>query len=425
MDMIKNYSELATTYQRRDVLDIAEAGLKAIQPENVMNERFKLNGNFLKIGGRRYSLREYENIYLVGFGKGSGKIADIIYDRMGNKIREGYVIDNVPHRGTPYEFVLGSHPVPSWENFRFTENLFDRLENLYKKDLVLTVVCGGGSSMLAYPANIDLEKKQKFTEALLDSGAPISESNTMRKHLSKVKGGGLARLLYPSSVIGMIFSDVPGNDVSVIASGPTSYDHTTANDAWGLMKKYGIGKKADIRRSDLVETPKKKEYFENVNNTLMLTPMQALRAMAARSRQMGYLTRIYKDNLEGEARTLGKVLIEENNGGVLLSAGESTVKVVNKYGDGGRNRELVLGALPYIDDRTTLCSISTDGWDFKEYAGAIADVHTLEKVREIGKNIDDYLDSNDSGKFFKDVGGNIDTGKLSMNLSDFQIVLKK
>lgn len=430
MGIVRNYSQLATTYERRDVLDILEAGLRKIQPKMVMAEKFRLNGNFLKIGAERYSLREYDNIYLIGFGKGSGLISSIIYNKIGDRIDEGHVIDNVPRKDPRYSFALGDHPVPSENNFSFTRGLFDRFSKLKEDDLVLAVVCGGGSSMLTYPAKVSVEKNRDFTRALLASGADIRDGNTMRKHLSKVKGGGLAKLLYPATVVGMIFSDVPGNDPSVIASGPTSYDATTADEAWETMNKYGIPRKAGIERGDLVETPKDAPYMSylssSVRNVLMVTPRDALLEMKSKAEKLGYRSWIYRDDLQGEARRMGEELVARNEEGVLLAAGESTVKVLNPNGDGGRNREVACGALRHLDENTTFCSASTDGWDFKEMAGAIVDMGTVRRAREMGMDPLSYLDSNDTGRFFKELGdGNIETGKLDMNLSDVYISLRK
>jgi glycerate-2-kinase len=285
----------------------------------------------------------------------------------------------------------------------FTDNLIKRFKefNLTEKDLILVVVCGGGSAMLIHPYKISLEKKIKVGEALLESGADIIEINTIRQHLSTVKGGGLAEILYPARVASVIFSDVPGNNLSYIASGPTVKDDTTIDNAISLLKKYNLMDKLGLSREDFSENPREDKYFEKVSNILVLSNLTALNAMKKKAEELGFKAEVLSDKFEGEARTVGRELIEKTgNHSILLVGGETTVKVVGK-GEGGRNQEVVLGALSFIDEKTIICSFDSDGWDNSPFAGAIGDTKTLEKAKELGINPLEFLNSNNSLLFFQ------------------------
>ncbi|MEM5812015.1 MAG: DUF4147 domain-containing protein [Candidatus Aenigmatarchaeota archaeon] len=414
--IIKNFSNLALSKDRSIALEIIEAGLKSLDYSKVLT---RINFNFAK----------YKNIFLIGFGKGSAEISKIL----GKKINfsEGYVIDLKKPKDFPQKinFYQGTHPLPSRENFEFTKKVIERFEGrLTKDDLVVVVICGGGSAMFVYPAKISLERKIQINQELLKSGANIYEMNIVRKHMSLVKGGGLCKVLYPAKVLSLIVSDVPGNDLSIIASGPTVKDLSTKDDALKIIKKYDLS----VIKGNLIETPKEGKYFENVENKLILSNLTALEAMKEKAKELGFIGKILSDNLKGEVRKVAKELLEKIQNSkekIILFGGETTVKVKGK-GKGGRNLELVLWFLKYAYLRRKnkikplIISINSDGWDNTEYAGGIGDELTIKKSIEKKLKIDEFLKNNDSFNFFKKVKDGIITGRLNVNVSDIILVMK-
>lgn len=430
--IIRNYSDLATSPSRNIVLNAIEEGLSAIQPHNVMENEFSYSDGLMKVKYETFDMGKFDDVYIMGFGKGAAGISKIIEQKMGDRIRGGYVIDVVPQDLERSEFTLGTHPLPSEQNYEFTKNATEKLGSLNERDMVIMPVCGGGSAMLVYPDKISLEKLRDVNKELLRSGTDIYETNTVRKHLSKVKGGGLAKMLYPATVVGMVFSDVPGNDESSIASGPAVMDKTTVDEAWSIVKKYGIDSKTGLSKDDMVETPKDPAYFRKAPNVMVLSNMDALKAMKNYIlKKTEYDATIYTDRFQGEAREAGKRLIEAaKDGTVLLAGGETTVNVKGS-GKGGRNQEVALGAMKYMkdldmanDDSTVLASVGSDGWDFEKYAGAIVDMSSVKRAHGRRLDIDDYLDNNDSMSMFDQIGDGIDTGKLPSNVSDLYVVMK-
>jgi len=374
---VKNFNELNTTPQRKIVLELIETAISAIQPEEVLKD-FKIDG-----------LEQYENIYLIGFGKGSARICKIIEQKLGDKLTEGYVIDVTPEQFTRIQGTVGSHPLPSQTNIDFTKKVVDRFKNnVGERDLVIVVVTGGGSALFELPTEgKTLEDLLKLDNELLKSGKTIEEMNAERKKLSKVKAGGLARLLTPAKVMGLIFSDVPGNNISTIASGPT--DDPSAE------------------------------------NKIMLSNKTALDAMQKRASELKVQSFIYFDAVQGEAKVVGAELLKAAKpNSILLAGGETTVTVHNGSGKGGRNQELVLGTLLNIDEQTVIASFDSDGWDNSEFAGAIGDFKTVQSAKKMGLGIQKFLDENNSFEFFEKTGDAIQTGRLPSNIADLMIIFK-
>lgn len=424
MGLIKNYTELASTPERKIVLDVVDAGLEAIQPDHIMQKNFSLNDTTLKIVHKTFDLSSYDNVYVIGFGKGSAGICKIIESVLGEKLTEGHVIDVREEQFEKMKFTLGTHPLPSDANFTFTNKVLETFSNLTEKDLVLVVICGGGSVMFAHPEKISREKLVEVNKALLHSGADIYEMNTVRKHLDSVKGGGLAKKLHPATIVSMIFSDVPGNDLGFIASGPTTKDETTVDDAFKLLETYNIRKSVSLNDDDFIETPKDDTIFEKVHNCIMVSNVTALDAMKDRALQLGLHVLNHSDRVQGNAHDIGKQLIQSTKPGhLLLAAGETTIHVTGD-GKGGRNQELVLSTLPYIDEQTIIVSVGSDGGDNSEHAGAIGDILARKHAEEQGLSIEEYLKNNDSFTFFEKTGDAIITGKLASNVADLFVVYK-
>ncbi len=424
MGYIKNYDKLATNEDRKIVLELIESAFAAIQPEVVFNNHFSIQDKILKIQDKTFDLTNFERIFLIGFGKGSALMCKILEEKMGDVLTDGYVIDVVEQSFNKLKSTLGTHPLPSQANFDFTQNIIDEFNNLTEKDLVIITTCGGGSVLFEKPNTFDLNKMIEVNKTLLKSGATISEINSIRKHLSRVKGGGLAKILYPASVVNLIFSDVPGNDLSVIASAPLVKDQTTTDDAWSIYEKYKMSQTLHLTIEDFTETPKEDKYFEKVHNILMLSNHTALIAMEKKARELGKNVFVLTDALQGDAREMGKKLIEQTPAGqILLAAGETTIKITGS-GKGGRNQALVLCSLPYVKEGTTIATFDSDGWDFYELAGAIADSDTLKKVDDLGLDVKSFLNEDNSYGFFEKSGDGILTGKLESNVSDLFIVFK-
>jgi glycerate-2-kinase len=413
--IIKNFKSLALSKERRIALEIVEAGLEALDYEKIDFEKYLYQHESTRILTRNNTNK---NIYLLGFGKGSAKIADILRKKV--KFKEIYVID------VKGRYFKGTHPLPSRKNFLFTKKIIERFQGKLKKDdIVIVLVCGGGSAMLVYP-NISLKKYIQVNQELLKSGANIYEMNTIRKHLDFVKGGGLLKILYPAKFISFIFSDVPGNDLSFIASGPTVKDKTKIADALKIIKKYKL---KSVKKEDLIETPKEEKYFKNVKNILALSNLTALKAMKEKAENLGFKAKILTDNLKGDVKDVAKFLFQEikkSKEKILIAGGETTVKVKGK-GKGGRNQELVLwflNTLTYADSNFLIVSLNSDGWDNTEFAGAIGDKITLEKAEKLKLDIDKFLENNDSFHFFQKTKDGIITGRLPVNVADLILVCK-
>ncbi len=426
MGLITNYDELAVSPERKIVLDVVNAGLESVQPEHVVQKNFSLHDNQLKIIHKTFDLSQFENVYLIAFGKGSAGISKRIEDTLGDRLTEGYCIDVREESFQKINFTLGTHPLPTEANFTFTDNIVERFGKMTEKDLVLVVICGGGSVMFAHPQHIDHEKLIEVNKALLHSGADILQMNTIRKHLDSVKGGGLAKLLHPATVVSLIFSDVPGNDLSFIASGPTVKDETTIADAFKLLEEYTIRDHVELKDEDFVETPKDDAVFEKVHNCIMVSNVTALDAMKDKALQLGVHVLNHSDRVQGNAHEVAQRLIDATKPGhLLLAAGETTIKVEGEGGKGGRNQELILSTLETIDDGTVIVSVASDGQDNSDHAGAVGDSLSRKSADEKEVSIDDYLKRNDSYTFFEKTGNAIITGKLPSNVSDLFVVYKK
>lgn len=425
MGYIKNYTELAITKDRALVLDLIEAAFASIQPENVLSKNFTLNGNILNISDKKVDLKNFDRVFLLGFGKGSAKISKIMENTLGEKLTKGFCIDTKGEDFQKIEFSLGTHPLPSEENLKFTQKAIEQLNNLTINDLILVVICGGGSVMFEAPYNISLEKLIEVNKALLLSGATISEMNVIRKHLSKVKGGSLIKLLFPAKIVSLIFSDVPGNDLSVIASGTTVMDKTTVDDAWQVYNKFDMHE-LELSGEDFTETPKDENFFSTAQNILMLSNLTPLSAMKQKAEELNIKAEIYSDKFQSDAELAGKALIEKTAPhSILLAGGETTVKVMNNKGQGGRNQTVVLSGLYELDKNTIISSFDSDGWDNSPVAGAIGDLETLEKAKKNGLNPHEFLNTNNSLVFFKNLRDAIITDRLSSNVADLIIVYKK
>ncbi len=425
MGLITNYQKLNTSPQRKIVLDLIETALDSISPENVFEKHLAFDRKRLKIQDHTYDLESFDNIYLLGFGKGSAKNCAILERILGKILTAGWVIDVVDQSFHRIEYTKGTHPVTSLANINFTQKVVNTLNNLNKNDLVLIVTCGGGSALLELPT-IPLDQKIAVDEALLKADANIHDMNVVRKHLSKVKGGGLAEIISPAKIINLIFSDVPGNDLTTIASGPTVADPSTQEDAAGIYNKYKLWDKVKINKDDFTKTSSDPNTFEHIDNILFLSNLTALNAMKKKAEQSNINVQVYSDHFQSEATTAGPELVSKTQEGQILLAGGETTVDVKGSGIGGRNQELVLSALKNsASENLTIASFDSDGWDNTAFAGAIGDTTTLKKAQDLNLDPQTYLNDNNTYKFFESVGDGIETGRLPSNVSDLMIVYKK
>ncbi len=430
MSIISNKEQLATNPLRKDALEILEAGYAAIDTEKVLRKKILFDGQTLcvtELPSLSYCLSFYERIFFIGIGKCAYDGAKVIEEILGDKLTDGIAIDV---KGGPLKKIrsyVGTHPYPSEVNISITEQVLGMIKGVTEKDLILVLVSGGGSSLFCLPHNMSIETLVNITKTLTQKGADIYELNTVRKHFSEIQGGGLAKFCYPAQVVSLIFSDVLGNDIGMVASGPTVYDKTTVADAAMILMKYDVLSTCIPQDCQFLETPKHPKYFVNVKNFLVSSNRNALDAMKTKAEELGYRADIETTALSGNASEIGKNLAmgEPREKSCLLLGGETTVKV-NGDGIGGRNQELALSALPHMKPDSLLVSVSSDGWDNTDHAGALADIELLEKAKAKNLSPEEYLKRSDSYNFFKNVeDGAISTGRMGSNVSDLYIMLYK
>ena len=342
---------------------------------------------------------------------------------LGSWITDGIILDV---KGGPLKHMkslVGTHPLPSFTNIRATAEIIGILKGVDSKDLVLVIVSGGGSALLCWPYQLTCDDMASITNALMNRGATIQELNTVRKHTSEIQGGHLARLAYPATVVGLIFSDVPGDDLSCVASGPTVLDTTTVKDAQHILKKYHVLQQCQLIHCDLRETPKDPIFFSHVTNELIVNNKMAVEAMNHQAQKLGYDSSIYSLTLTGEARESGKLFAGlAKPGEVLVAAGETTVTIQGN-GKGGRNQEFVLGALEMLPAQSLVLSCASDGIDNGPVAGAFADDLVKVSARRKHLEVKTFLDENNSFSFFQKTKTAIKTGKTGINVSDLMVCL--
>ncbi len=422
--LIRNYRRLATTGLRRDALAVLEAGLRAIDTKAAVERVCRRTGSKLSVDGRVWNLNDYDHVYVIAIGKAAADAGLALEKLLGDRIADGIALDVKKVRLKRIKSVAGSHPLPSVENMRATGEIMAILKHVDSRDLGIAVVSGGGSALLCWPFELKRQELVRITETMMKKGASIQEINTVRKHLSEIQGGQFARLAHPATVIGLVFSDVPGDGLEVVASGPTVMDPTTVADAREIIEKYDLMRACRLPSCELRETPKDPVYFERVTNVLVISNGAALSAMEAEARRRGYAVRVHSRALRGEARAVGAELAGlPVPGEMVLAAGETTV-VVKGSGRGGRNQEVALGALDGIPDDGLALSCASDGIDNTPAAGAVADAVTRRAAARKRLDPAKALAENDSYAFFKAAGQHIITGVTGANVSDLMLAAR-
>ncbi len=417
---IKNSAQLGTTSERMKVLDILESGLEAINTRKIIEKSVSLNGSILTVKDQSFDLTNIENIYVVGFGKVSCMAASVLDQILGKNISGGVAIGLSPVACEYIETFGGTHPHPSVQNVELSEKIIDLSKKITERDLVIVIVSGGGSALLCWPME-ECHQANRLYKEFLTTGGNIIELNTIRKHISMLKGGGLAKMLYPAKIIGLIFSDVPGNEFDFIASGPTYKDVTTVADAQAILDKYNL---TDYK---LNETPSEDKYFENVINIPLVSNMDAISAMSETAKKLGIKPKVLSYELyDSPEEIVAKFLkfIEPNC--AVIAGGEPRAVITEKNGSGGRCERLGLQMLSKLTELDTFAAIASDGLDNSLAAGVIEDWATAQICQDKQINQQDYLDRWDSLGFFEQTGNELlQTGPTQANVSDLMILYRK
>jgi glycerate-2-kinase len=436
---------------REIVLDAIEALLDEVDPKKVVKSHVRLANETLIVGEKSFDLSSFNNILVVGGGKASGFMAEALEEILGDRIKRGLIV--VP-KGTSGKYKTkrtafheASHPIPDNSSVEGARKIVNLVSHAKENDLVICLISGGGSSLMALPrTGILLEDKQKVTDLLLKCGATINEINTVRKHISAFKGGQLAKTAYPATILGLLLSDVLGDPLDVIASGPTVPDSSTFEEAVKILKSYDLWEKIpgsikkvllEGEKGLIDETPKKGDpIFEKVHNVVIGNNRLACQATIKAMKKSGLNTMFLSSFLEGEAREVGTALaalVKEVMASCnllpppvgIVVGGETTVTVTGR-GKGGRNQELALAAALRIEglDKVVIASISTDGVDGPtDAAGALVDGETMRHSKGLGLEAGMFMKNNDSYEFFSRVGGLIYTGPTGTNVNDVTMII--
>ena len=422
--IIQNFEDLATTDKKRDCLEILESGLQAADPKNIISKF--VTPKEIKIGTKILNIENYSSIYSVAFGKAADSMTRALNTII--PIKSGIIVipkgSKAKIKGKKFQIFNPRHPKPDQTSVKAAKEVMKFVENKKSGELIIFLVSGGGSSLLAMPDDITLDDKIHVTNLLLKSGVPIQEVNCVRKHLSKIKGGKLVEDMKCDG-ISLVMSDVEGDDLSSIASGTTYMDDTTYANALEILKKYKLRWKMPTEVLRVLENgaenqkPLKKS---KIQNHIIAKNDDCLKNMQKVAEKKGY--KVIKIQVFGDIKKAVTTILEnisESQKTCLIFGGETTVKVLGK-GMGGRNQEIVLRILKNTQKfkKITIASMGTDGIDGNSvFAGAITD-----NIRIDLDTMKDFLKNNDSGRFFQKQKGNIVTNFTHTNLMDIGVILR-
>ncbi|MBU1904728.1 MAG: glycerate kinase [Proteobacteria bacterium] len=439
---------------RFEAEEIFRRSVEAVNPYEAVRRFVRVDGDYLIAGTEdqpavELDLNGFDRVFLVGGGKATAPMARALEDLLGGRINRGII--NVKYGFAMdlafTEIIEANHPLPDMNGVEGTAKILHLLQNAGEKDLIFSLISGGGSALLVQPAGkITLSEMQDLTRSLLECGASIDEMNAVRKHISSIKGGQMARSAMPATTINLMLSDVVGDRMDVIASGPFVPDPSTFEDAWGILKKYDL-KEVPIaieshlkagREGRIPETPKAGDpAFDRVHNFIIGSNILALKAAEDKARHFGYNTLILSSMVEGETKEVARVhtaiakeIVKTGRPvpppACIISGGETTVTIRGK-GLGGRNQEFCLAAaldLTGLPPGVAVLSGGTDGDDGPtKAAGAIVDPFTVKRGKEAGLEASDFLYDNDSYHFFEKTGDLLITGPTGTNVMDVRLVL--
>ncbi len=443
-DLIDNGAMREDREARRSLLMAFDRAIASVDSYKVVSS--KLSTEEIFFGTSSVNVSSFNNVYVIGAGKAGSLMAKAVEDKIGDKVREGLV--NVPVKTekavklSKIKLNPAGHPIPDKGSLIGAKEILRIANKANENDLVLTLISGGGSALMEYPMEgITLDDIREMNRLLILSGADIKEINSVRKHVSRIKGGRLAKAAYPATIVSLIISDVIGDPLDSIASGPTAPDETTFEDAWDVLENYSLVEKMpksiiktikDGLKGKIPETPKPgDEVFDRVINVIVANNKRAIQAAERTLASMDYNTLSLGARVQGEAQHIGKFLaglassisndaIPISPPAAVILGGETTVTVTGQ-GVGGRNQELVLGAVRPISGLkgVALGSIGTDGIDgVSDAAGAICDGRTLERALKEKLKPETFLKDNDSHTFFSWLGDTIITGPTLTNVMD-------
>lgn len=434
---------------RNDALQILRAGIKAVEPRESINRFCRRSGDVLWIGKNSFDLSNFENIYIMGAGKATAPMAGAFEHLLGSDLTAGVISVKYGHT-TPLnsvEIVEAGHPVPDVNGETGSLKIMRIAQKAEENDLCICLLSGGGSALLPLTVpGVSLTDKQEATNLLLASGATIHEINTIRKHLSLIKGGRLASAASPATIVSLILSDVVGDDLDTIASGPTVPDNSTFYDCFAILEKYEISDQ--LPRSIVsffergladqsLETPEKDSpIFLKTKNLIISSNIELLLAAKSKAEKLNYNTIVLSSMIEGETMdvarlhtAIAKEVINSSNPlrppACILTGGETTVTLKGS-GKGGRNQEFALCAAPEIagDIPIVILSVGTDGNDGPtDAAGAIVDNTTIARAKAQNFDFNKYLEDNDSYHFFQLLNDLVITGPTNTNVMDIRIMI--
>lgn len=418
---------------------ILAAAIQAVEPGAAIRRFVRRDGQCLWVNGKALELSTFKHVYIIAFGKAAGAMTKAMADILGKSLTAGWVVSkhDFPLDDDRLQLITGGHPVPNSDSLKAGQMLVDACTRFTARDLVFCLISGGGSALVTAPyQGISLKDMQELTSQLLACGARIDEINCLRRHLDRVKGGGLANLAFPARVMSLILSDVVNSPLEAIASGATAPDPSTKEEAIQVLHRYQIIDQVPFSILDHLQTSQetlKAGYtiFENVENLLIASNEIASQAAAQQAQLEGFTSEILGNDFQGEAKLVSANLCRQLFMGdkrplCLIAGGETTV-TVQGTGKGGRNQELALAAVPFLDGQADvmLVTLATDGEDGPtDAAGAVVTGETRQRGEQLGLDSLKFLADNDAYHYFQALGDLLKPGPSGTNVNDLTFLFR-